>query len=35
MIYGITLILLGCLAIPSLILAKKPDAKALFDTIAP
>ena len=35
MIYGITLILLGCLAIPSLILAKKPDAKALFDKIAP
>ena len=35
MIYGITLILLGCLAVPSLILAKKPDAKALFDKIAP
>ncbi len=35
MIYGITLIILGCLAIPSLILAKKPDAKAAFDKIAP
>jgi len=35
MIYGITLILLGLLAIPSLILAKKPDAKELFDKIAP
>lgn len=35
MIYGITLILLGLLAIPSLVLAKKPDAKALFDKIAP
>ena len=35
MIYGITLILLGCLAIPSLILAKKPDAKVLFDKVAP
>ena len=35
MIYGITLIILGCLAVPSLILAKKPDAKALFDKIAP
>ena len=34
-VYGITLILLGCLAVPSLILAKKPDAKALFDKIAP
>ena len=35
MIYGITLIILGCLAVPSLILAKKTDAKALFDKIAP
>jgi len=35
MIYGITLILLGLLAIPSLVLAKKPDAKELFDKVAP
>ena len=35
MIYGITLILLGCLAIPSLIVAQKPDAQVLFDKIAP
>ena len=35
MIYGITLILLGCLAVPSLIMTKKPDAKAVFDKIAP
>jgi hypothetical protein len=35
MIYGITLILLGLLAIPSLVLAKKPNAKELFDKIAP
>lgn len=35
MLYGITLIILGCLAIPSLILSKRPDAKAAFDKIAP
>jgi hypothetical protein len=35
MIYGITLILLGLLAIPSLVLAKKPNAKELFDKVAP
>ncbi len=35
MIYGITLIILGLLAIPSLVLAKKPDAKELFEKIAP
>lgn len=35
MIYGITLILLGLLAIPSLILSKKPDAQQWFDKIAP
>ena len=35
MIYGITLILLGLLAVPSLVLAKKPDAKELFDKVAP
>ena len=35
MVYGITLILLGCLAIPSLVLAKKPDASVLFDKVAP
>ena len=35
MIYGITLILLGLLAVPSLLLSKKPNAKELFDKIAP
>lgn len=35
MIYGITLIILGLLAVPSLLLSKKPDAKELFDKIAP
>lgn len=35
MIYGITLIILGCLAVPSLILSKRPDAKAAFDKITP
>lgn len=35
MIYGITLIILGLLAIPSLLLEKKPDAKEWFDKIAP
>lgn len=33
--FGCTLIVLGLLAIPSLVLAKKPDAKELFDKIAP
>ena len=33
MLYGITLIILGILAIPSLVLAKKPDAKELIDKI--
>ena len=35
MIYGITLILLGILAAPSLLLSKKPDAKELLDKITP
>ena len=35
MIYGITLILLGLLAVPSLLLSKKPNAKELFYKIAP
>ncbi len=35
LIYGLTLIFLGLLAVPSLILSKKPDAKALFDKVAP
>lgn len=35
MIYGITLIILGILAIPSLILSKKPDAKEILDKITP
>ncbi len=35
MVYGILLIILGLLAIPSLILSKKPNAKELFDKIAP
>ena len=35
MIYGITLIILGLLASPSLLLSKKPDAKDLLDKIVP
>lgn len=35
MFHGITLIILGLLAVPSLLLSKKPNAKELFDKIAP
>ncbi len=35
MLYGILLIILGLLAVPSLLLSKKPNAKELFDKIAP
>ena len=35
MIYGLLLIVLGILAVPSLILSKKPDAKELLDKVAP
>jgi hypothetical protein len=35
MIYGIILIALGLLAVPSLILAKKPNAREIFDKVAP
>ena len=35
MIYGLLLIVLGILAVPSLILSKKPDAKELLDKITP
>ena len=35
LIYGITLILLSLIAVPSLILAKQPNAKELLDKIAP
>jgi len=35
MIYAILLIIFGLLAIPSLIIAKKPDAKELYDKVAP
>ena len=35
MIYGIILIILGLLAAPSLLLAKKPDAKETLDKLAP
>ncbi len=35
MIYGILLIILGLLAVPSLLLSKKPNAKELFDKITP
>ena len=35
MIYGITLIVLSILAVPSLIISKKPDAKEIIDKIAP
>ena len=32
---AISLIILGLLAIPSLVLSKKPDAKEMFDKVAP
>jgi NADH:ubiquinone oxidoreductase subunit 3 (subunit A) len=35
MIYGIILIALGLLAVPSLVLAKKPNAREIFDKVAP
>lgn len=35
MIYGITLILLGILAAPSLLLSRKPNAKEWLDKITP
>ncbi|MDR2882424.1 MAG: hypothetical protein LBU98_01375 [Alistipes sp.] len=35
MIYGILLIVLGLLAVPSLLLSKKPDVKEFFDKITP
>ncbi len=35
MIYGISLILLSIIAVPSLILAKKPNAKELLEKVAP
>jgi len=35
LIYGITLILLSLLAVPALLLAKKPDAKEILEKIAP
>jgi len=35
MLFGITLIILGILAVPSLLLAKKPNAQELLDKITP
>jgi len=35
MIYGIMLIILSLLAVPSLVLSKKPDAKDLLDKLVP
>ncbi len=35
MIYGITLIFLSIIAVPSLILSKKPNAQELLDKVAP
>jgi hypothetical protein len=35
LLHGIMLIVLGCLAIPSLIIAKRPDAKQVLDKITP
>lgn len=35
MIYGILLVILGILAVPSLILSKKPEFKELLDKITP
>jgi hypothetical protein len=34
-IYGLTLIILSILAVPSLVLSKKPEAKGILDKIAP
>ena len=35
MIYGITLVLLSIIAVPSLVLSKKPNAKELLEKIEP
>ena len=35
MIYGIALIILGILAVPSLLVSRKPDAKEYLDKITP
>jgi len=35
MIYGITLIILSLLAVPSLLLSKKPNAKEMLDKLVP
>lgn len=35
MIYGFILIAIGLLAVPSLVLAKKPNAKEIFDKVGP
>ncbi len=35
MIYGISIILLSLIAVPSLILSRRPDAKEILDKIAP
>ncbi len=35
MIYGISLIILSILAVPSLLLSKKPNAKELLEKVAP
>ncbi|MGH1350311.1 MAG: hypothetical protein ACRBBN_05825 [Methyloligellaceae bacterium] len=35
MIYGISIILLSLIAVPSLVLARRPDAKEILDKIAP
>ena len=35
MIYGISLILLSIIAVPSLLLSKKPNAKELLEKVAP
>lgn len=35
MIWGITLVILGLLSVPSIVLSRKPEAKELFDKVAP
>ena len=35
LVYGITLIILSLIAVPSLILSKKPNAQELLDKVAP
>lgn len=35
MLWGITLVILGLLAVPSIVLSRKPNAKEIFNKVAP